>query len=1118
MLQIYRGSRVEVLAELLAAQLHRLRPASVLAPQTVLVGHPGMKRWLEAYLAEHQLPGLPRIAANLDFLLPGEWLDDLAQRVLARPSIAVASYRRAALRWHLFALLEHFERPEVAAYLRADAGDRRRFQLAERLAGLYTQYLVYRRDWLARWESEQRDFAVGEHWQGELWRQLVTAIGQGHRGQRMSDLLRLLPRLPPDADQPALHVFGHSHLPPDVLMALRQLAQSRAVILYFPDPCRELWEDLHSHRAHYQDSKLDPFLDLEQPLLAALGRLGQHHALLLNGLGASDDHRDEDDRLLVPDGIRPLLRCVQDSIRSLQPGWLPARPEQLRADASLRIHNCHSRLRELEVLRDALLAQLACDPSLQPRQIVVMAPDMAAYAPLIPAVFGPPGRMGGQLPYHLADVSLGRSHPLLTAFVQLLELPVERITRSQVLSLLALPAVMRRLGLDAGQLQAVARWLARSHVAWGLDGPMKADFGAADVADNSFAFGFDRMAAGYLLGREAPDLLLDGILPTDPVQGPDAQGLAALWSLLALLRDWRRQTRRRRRLAVWVQALLGWIDALFLADWQDAEEQSALAALQRAVAGLGTEATSAGVDPLLDWSVVQEALLQALQAVPERQPFLAGGISFCGLVPQRAIPFAMIAVLGLNDGDFPRAGGDAGLDLMLRHPRLGDRASRSEDRYLFLEALMSARRALHLSWVGQGIADGKPRNPALPLAELLRQLDQVHGLQGADAAVDRPWLLRHALQPFDGRYFDPVAADPRWFSYSAEYAAAVADPQARIWRFLDPDPPALQPEAGGRIDLASLCAFYAHPAQWWCEQQLGLDRRALDEADDGGDREPLTRDRDARDDSPVQLLWQALEEGWEAIPTEPPDSLRRSGRLAAGWMGEQAWLELREQAQVLLDGVRDLAPFGPAGPQAAPQAIDLSVAGYRLVGTVEQVYRTADGLCLLRIINSPRADFGKLLPLYLQWAALRLSLPDTACRVRLLRLKGNKGQLEPDPWVASFPVQSEALQAGLQGMLEDYLQGGPTAAAYFPRSSHAAAEVLAGAGAASNDPWAAAAKQWQTRFGSAEGDYQPGYNALLGGDRSFLDAATPAGQAFLDRARRYLHWLRPDRAAGGAES
>ena len=306
-------------------------------------------------------------------------------------------------------------------------------------------------------------------WQAELWRRVVTAIGQAHRGQRMRELAGRLASLRADPEQPALHVFGVSHLPPDALAALRGLSSTRRICVYFPDPCRELWEDLRDRRSVYA-AALDggAYLDIGHPLLAALGRIGQHFCMQLNELPAECDLRDHFDELA--DGLlpsrSPLLARLQHSIRTLRPHWLARRGDDggdLRRDASLRVHSCHTRLRELEVLKDALLDALATDPSLHPRQIVVMAPNMALYAPLLPVVFGEPGDAGGRLPWQLADVALVRTHPLLSAVRELLDLPTQRISRSQVLALLALPAVARRFGLSDQRQDRKSTRLNSSH-------------------------------------------------------------------------------------------------------------------------------------------------------------------------------------------------------------------------------------------------------------------------------------------------------------------------------------------------------------------------------------------------------------------------------------------------------------------------------------------------------------------------------------------------------------------------------------------------------------------------------------------------------------------------------
>lgn len=1120
MIEIYRSSRIETLADLLAQHLVDARPTAVLAPATILVGHLGMKRWLTAHLASRppvrKAGGRPhpRIAANLEMLLPSEWLDRMAQHHLGAHGIAIEPYRRTALRWRIFAALPRLEVPEVARYLEGEDAERRRFQLADRLAGLYAQYLVYRRDWLAGWESASG--TAPSHWQGELWRQLVADIALPHRGRRMAELMRRLAQLPADPDEPALHVFGLSHLPPDALLALDALSASRRVCLYFPDPCRELWEELASRREALE-ADLDGGSYLEaigHPLLATLGRLGQHYSLLLRRRDAAcdlTDLYDEDAPAEVPTDASLLAR-VQHSLRTLNP-MAAARPiaarRDPRLDPSLRVHVCHTRLRELEVLKDALLDRLVADPTLQPREIVVMAPNMALYAPLLPTVFGEPGQRGALLPWQMADVTLLRSHPLLGAVRELLDLPAQRITRSQVLALLALPAVQRRFGLDEPRRAALERWLARSHVAWGLDGAMKAEFGAAPAHEHSFAFGLDRMAMGLLTGG-SEERSIEDILPATPVTGPDGEAFGALWGLLAALRQGRADLGSVRPLSAWASALQRWFDKLFEADRADEDEAAALAVVARLSAQLGEEPLAAGVDPDVAWPVVREALAQALDGIPERQRFLAGGITFCGMVPQRSIPFRCVALIGLNDGDYPRPRSDGGLDLMQSHPRLGDRDGRQEDRYLFLEALMSARETLHLSYVGEDAQEGSARNPAQPLAELLGFLDLVHGLAGENDERQRYWRVRHPLQPFDGRYFeipDPGStlradpdgeeedADPRLYSYSGAYAAVRAGAGRYEQDFLTgvPDPMPLSDH--GPVMLADLCAFLRDPSRWWCQRVLGLSRAAL-ELDDEGDAEPLDSGRDARDPITVDLVRAALATGND-IPAEPPPRYARSGRYPGGTLGIEAWAAVRAEARDWLAAARNLPPFQRGASTAQTLGIDLILGEQRVIGDIGPIY-AREGKLWLVAISTAADGFQQSLPLYARWAALRLAHPDVAAGVHLLCAQGDSPAIGPDP---PFPDDPAQLETGLRELIALYRDAQATVGHYFPRTSHAYAS-------SGGDP-IRAAQAWSDGRGRGEREHGPGYHALLGGDESFLAPGSEAHARFATIAMRLQAILAP---------
>ena len=1116
---VHRGSRTERLAEELAVHLEAARPANPLQAQTVVVAHVGLRRWLLGEFARRSgVRGGHGIAANFDMILPWEWLERAARSTLGDAALVGGTYRRQFLRWHIFRTLPALDSAQLSAYLTGTDGERRRFQLAEHLAGVFTQYLIYRPDWILAWE---RGPARGEHWQATLWRKVQAAIGAPHRAQRHAALCQALAAHGDGEDLP-LHVFGVSHLPPDILAALNALAQRRCVHLYFPDPCREYWADLRTRREilKMQADAEALYYEIGHPLLVSLGRMAQDFCVVLDDLDARIE-RDPLDEAEPLAGADCLLARLQSSIRCCQPdlvgfGLVAAdfcanvenaekfseRLCALRTDASLRVHACHTRLRELEALKDALLRALADDVSLQHRDIVVMAPDLAAYAPYLPAVFGAAARYESNpahLPWHLADVGLARTHPLMSEFLSMLDLAESRFLVSEVLDFLDVPAVARRFGVDADSRETLQRWLRRARIAWGLDADMKAQAGAAPIAANSWQFGFDRMYAGLLVGETSE--LVDDILPLQGIAGSAVEALGQLDRLLGELRRVREGFAMPRPLAAWSDWLLDLIDAMFQADPRDDDEQSALDTLRRLVADFATQADAAGRESALPWSVARDALRGALEEVAEHQPFLLGGVTFCGLVPQRSIPFRIVCLIGMNEGEFPRASGDAGLNRMLAEPRRGDRDSRSEDRYLFLEALMSARDRLHISYIGEGVRDAKPRNPAAPLAELLQFLDTQHGLQADDDDTPRPWLLHHPLQPFDARYYrrdNDVAADgtsrhdPRLFSYARTFADVSVSRAQRIENFLDTANTPTANEAGGDVSLTALKHYWRDPARNVLLDSAGVSLAALDD-DSWSDREPLESKPDRRERIDRRLLFDALAAGASSLPSTPPDWLSLSGTLAAGAAGNRAYTQAREDALAALGAAR--VALGER-PERAAQPIDLDLGdSLRLTGVVERVFRIADGS--LRLFDAKpggSAEFRELLPFFIDWAALRLAMGASVSACFVENAQKSTGAASSPVLLESILVQSdEQLREGLRRLIRASQAAHMQPALYFPKT----AWEWATADADKRDVAARNAWQGGDFAGIGERDYAPGYAGLLARDLDFLDRDLPAHAHFI---------------------
>jgi exodeoxyribonuclease V gamma subunit len=1098
-LRVYRASRLEALLGPLEAMLETWPPDDLLAPQLVLAAHPGMQRWLTRELARRRGPG--DVVANLDVRLPSAWLDDAAREHLGSSAMALAAYRRDCLRWTVLAALDAVDDPGLRRYL--DSADaHRRFQLADRLASVYARLLVYRPDWLADW-ARGRAAMSDPSFLAPLWRGLQERLPGVHRGALLQALARKRHEAAPDvAIAPPLHVFGFSHLPALEFAVLCAEARHRLVCLYFPDPCMQYWAGLGDDRTRVRrlwqlgpgDAAERELQSLGHPLLAAWGRMGQHFGLALLDAAAdvaADVRSGEDEDEDAP--VADRLAWLQQGIRRLQPDHPHVPGGDPRHDASLRVHGCHTRVRELEVLRDAILDALAADATLLPGDIAVMAPDIAAYAPLLPAIFGDAADRHGVLPWHCADLALRRAHPLFDAFLALLQLPRTRIDAAQVLDLLAVDAIRRALELDEDGLDALRRWLDDARVAWGLDASSRAERGLPAYAEHSFAWGMARLVAGHVYGDAEADVVAaqTGLWPVAGVEGVPVAALGALDRLLALLADWRDAARTGLRATQWCARLEALLADLFAPAPGDADAAAALATLRTMVQGLRDQFRGADADPALAHATLCALVDEALARVPERQPFLLGGITFCGMVPQRSIPFRMIAVLGLNDGEFPRASGGDGLDPMTRHARIGDRDTRSDDRYLFLETLMAARQRLHLSYHHEGAQDGKPRNPAAPLAELMAFLD-------ARLGPDRPWFVAHPLQPFDARCFDGI--DPRLASFSAEFAAMRAEARTRDpERFVAEAEAATPIEAARDVPLAALLRFLRDPAADLLRDRLRLRLDALTE-DRSDAREPLSPTPDPLERLPHQLLLDALAQGRFALPEAPPEALRLSGRLPAGRLGQQAYRRIRDAVDPLLKCAAEDADFSAGLPPRRPVAVDLDLGAVRLHGTISRVY-VRDGSWLLFDAfpgkKLARLDFRQRLPLFVEWAALRLAYPGQPLRLRLLTEPATREGRRWDERLNAIDVEARAaeIRTRLARLVDFWQQSGRQPLSYLPKTAWAAA------GADAADRGEAMRKAWLADGRSVgERDYAPGYARLLARGLDPSDPASAEGAALVEAA------------------
>jgi exodeoxyribonuclease V gamma subunit len=911
-LAVIHANQLESLRVLVVEWLRR-NPLGPLENEIVLVQSNGMAQWLKLALAD-QRDGLG-ICAAVAVQLPARFLWDTYQTVLGADSVPDQSvFGQESLTWRLYRLLpERLADPRFAAlrrFLADDQDARKRHQLAACLADLFDQYQVYRADWLRDW-AEGRDQLRDAHgtakplpadqiWQAELWRAVIADMPPEQRGTSRALLHeRFLAALDALTERPArlprrIVVFGISSLPHQTLRALSVLGRFSQVLLCVHNPCRHYWADIIEHqellraeRRRQRRKALMP-VDLKSeelhlhanPLLAAWGKQGRDYIRLLDELDDPARYQNWFDAIDLfedygAEGQRSLLQQVQQAILDLDP--LPEDPADrpvIAPDGSIVFHIAHCRQRETEILHDQLLALFADSRArgekLVPRDVIVMVPDIDAYAPHIRAVFGQiPHDDPRYIPYSLADQRERGQNPLMIALEWLLSLPESRCAVSDLLDLLDVPAVRERFRLEETDLPLLHRWIEGAGIRWGLHAEQRAGLDLPGGLDqNAWRFGLKRMLLGYAVG--AGEAWGD-IEPYDEIGGLDSALVGPLAELLDRLEDYWRQLAEPAPPAVWAERLRGLL-AAFFAPAAD-RDTLILERLHTSLEHWVEVCQQADMAEALPLSVVREAWLSGVDEPNLSQRFLAGRVNFCTLMPMRAIPFAVVYLMGMNDGDYPRSIMPLSFDLMSGPAgyRPGDRSRRDDDRYLFLEAMLSARRHLYVSWVGRSVQDNSEKPPSLLIAQLRDYLAagwraEVGPDEQRDAGrilLDR-LTLEHPLQPFSPRYFLPDGAagrDPRLFSYAHEWRAAHA-PTGGDETAPSPAPEPLDPYLPkAPLNLETLGGFLRHPVKAFFNGRLKV--RFEQDSAVGEDLEPFSFDALQRYGMGDELLREAL--------SAPPD-------------------------------------------------------------------------------------------------------------------------------------------------------------------------------------------------------------------------------------------------------
>lgn len=1080
-LNLFTSNRMESLVTVLARILKEpLR--SPLDQEIIVIQNRGMERWLSMQLAKEL-----GVWANCRYPFPNSFVQELFSTVIQDLPEHLPSDPQY-LTWKIMQTLPAHLRLDqfkpLSNYL-SDSNPIKLFQLSKKIADLFDQYTVYRPEMVMQWEQ---DPGAENHWQVTLWRALFN--DDSIHLARLKHLF--FSRLSEKSIQEELfpqrvNIFGISALPPFHTELFNALSTVTEVNFFVLNPCAEYWDDILSEKeiTRFLNKNLKKrkkkipetqlHLECGNTLLSSWGKYGRDFLARLH------QYSPEEYSLPVDSEKATILATVQSDILNLRERGTPECPpcEVTANDNSIQVHCCHSPMREVEVLYDNILNFFRLYPGLQPSDIVVMSPDIETYAPYIDAVFGSVQDPALRIPYTLADRNIRVESTVAESFLTLLELPESRFAVSSIIDLLETSEIQSAFSISENELPLIKKWISETGIRWGTDKHTKERLNLPPFSENTWSYGLNRLLMGYSL-PSADKLSFMEIAGYDHVEGSQSEILGNFLDFIGKLTEFITYLEQDHTLDRWSEILIRYFNTFFKAD-QD--HQNDLFTINNTLAELAIIYKELNYNEKVPLDIIKNWLGSKLQQQSLRPAFITGNLTFCALLPMRSVPFRIVCLLGMDDQTFPRRSPCLSWNLIASNPKPGDRSLELEDRYLFLEALLSARDLLYISYTGQSPYDNVSRRPSVIIEELLDYLDKsflINTLSNntspateesenvtqasnnsITASFDSSYhsireaiVTKHRLQAFSPAYFEKSS---KLFSFSTEnYLAAlnagkINDNEEPFFTTSLPEPDI----AYKSLQINELCRFFQNPSKYLLQRRLNI---SLDMShEEFSDEEPF----DISGLERYKLTGKLIDNLLSGMSIkECYKQFKIMGELPHGIVGKHHFDVISRDVSGFVDSLSSLK----VEPKLDNLLIDNDLFDYHLYGSIDNIWKNHH-----LQYRYTRFNASDLIKLWIKHLLLNHFGPSTYPKVSLMLTRDESVRLNE-------VKDSEQL---LHKLLNLYWKGLSSPLHFFPQSSWEFAETLLLKNKPEETALYNALKIWKgDSYSSSPGESQDSYNSL----------------------------------------
>jgi exodeoxyribonuclease V gamma subunit len=831
---LYTGNDLEQLADKILCQKLLSKPLSdPFSKERIVVQSRGMAAWLKQHIATNM-----NICANVDFPFLNKFITEILETSLPeneKPDPKLFSTE--IMTWRIYSLLENElnDYPELYIYLQGASKELKQFQLSEKIAETFDQYLIYRPEMIINWENSVI-LDNKNTWQAKIWHKLAndyTSTAKGYQNFINNSNLTKIP-------YERIILFGISYMPLIFLDFFKKLGDSGIsdVHFFYLNPSKDDWYFNLSEKQI--DKYLSKSLSLKNlteeelylnndgnTLLSSYGQAGREFfGAVLNATNGSYED------LFSDFSTDTVLGALQNNILLNNKAESQYSVPDSKKDVSIGIHNCHSRTREVEILYDNILNYIEKTPGTQPRDIIVMSPDISEYASTIKSVFDSRNRElcseRNPLPFSLSDVNIALHSKIIKSFFDILNLNFTKFKMTEIMDILETKAIYQTFNIDDSELDHIRKWIIESGMRWGIDSEHRKQLKLPEFNENSISFAFDRMLLGYAL-EDNGELYTESIIPYDEIELSTSPLLGNFSCFMQNLIQVKDLIAESSTISTWVENLNQILDTFFSDDNNSYKE---IVRIRTVINSLNEIESLTGFNEKISFDIIKYYLTQKAGSEKIFEGFLRGKVTFCTMQPMRTVPAKVICLLGMNEGAFPREERKVGFNIMDKNIRFCDKSKTLEDRYIFLESLLAAKSAFYISYIGNDNKTNEPSQPSIVVCELLDYLKSTYGKD-----IDKTLLYNERLHGFSEKYLDHT--NEKHFTYSPSNLSAAKTlretPKKRLFGGSLIENSELNTDS---ITLNDLISFYKNPCKYFITKSLSA-RFNINDSDIIEETEPI---------------------------------------------------------------------------------------------------------------------------------------------------------------------------------------------------------------------------------------------------------------------------------------